>query len=134
MALWRQRLTLGRPRCSETYTKCDRSAQRLTGKINPILVDSEYFFDQRVIHGFAGFIRFQISLGHISRMFRTVHKHVIPGLILGRAGFGHEIVPLVAAHEDRVYIEYDTPVLEQAVVHRLTNMEQCFAAFGSIAH
>ena len=99
------------------------SARTTNGHINAVAQFVEELPQGRVFDGPAGRIRFQVALGHIGGVLGAVDQNVVPGLILGRPGSGHDPVPVLAALEAGIGIEDHPAVIEKLVPDDLADLE-----------
>ena len=74
-----------------------------------------------MIDWLTGEIRRQVAFGHMGRVHAFMDEDVVPGLVSRRPGPGHGLVPLVAALECGIDIKDDAPIIEELVVHQLTD-------------
>lgn len=78
---------------------------------------------------FCARIGLQISFGDIRTMRGIVNEHVIPRPVFRRSRPRDILVPLIREHELRVNIDDDTTIVEQLVMHQVTDRES-----GGLAH
>ena len=66
-------------------------------------------------------IWFEVSFGYIRLMLGSVWQYVIPRTVLGRSRTGHSCVPFLGSSKVRIDIDDYTSVIEQFVLHHVTN-------------
>ena len=66
-------------------------------------------------------IWFEVSFGYIRLMLGSVRQYVIPRTVLGWARTGHGFVPFFGSSKVRIDIDDYTSVIEQFVVHYVTD-------------
>ena len=82
---------------------------------------SEVALHQGMLNGEAAVIWLEVSLGYVRLMLGSVWQYVIPRTVLGWSRTGHGFVPFVGSTEERIDIDDYTPVMEQLVLHHVTN-------------
>ena len=74
-----------------------------------------------MLNGEATVIWLEVSFRYIRLMFSPVWQYVIPRTVLGWSGTGHVLVPFPGALKVHIDIDDYTPVIEQFVLHHVTN-------------
>ena len=86
---------------------------------------SEIALDQGMLNREAAVIRFEVAFGYISLMGGSVWQHVVPRAVLGWPREGDGFVPCLASSKVSVDIDNYSPVVEQRVLHDVTNRKTC---------
>ena len=74
-----------------------------------------------MLNGEAAVIWFEVLLGHIRLMLGSVWQDVIPRTVLGWSRTGYGFVPFVGSPKVRIDIDDYTSVIEQFVLHHVTD-------------
>ena len=82
---------------------------------------SEVVFHEGVLNGKTTVIWSEISFGYVRLMLGSVWQYVIPRTVLGWPRTGHGIVPRIASPKVRIDIDDYTSVIEQVVLHDVTD-------------
>lgn len=69
------------------------------------------------------FRRLQVSLCDIGRMIRSIHEHMVPWLVFGRARTSHLLIPFVRSLKDRIGVINHAEVIEQLVMDDLSDLK-----------
>ena len=64
---------------------------------------------------------FQVPLRYVGLMRAVVDQHPVPRLILRRSRSRDLLVPIIRAHEARIHVIYDAPIVESTMVDHLPN-------------
>ena len=78
-----------------------------------------------MLYGETTEISFEVLFGYIRLMLGSVRQYVIPGMVPGWPRTGHRLVPCVGSLKERIDIDDYTPVVEQFVLHHITNRKTC---------
>ncbi len=89
--------------------------------VPPVAEISEVALHQGIVNGEATVIWFEVSFGYIRLMLGSVWQYVIPRTVLGWPRTGHGFVPCLGSSKVRIDIDDDTSVIEQFVLHHVTN-------------
>ena len=81
----------------------------------------EVALNQGMLNGETGVIRFEVSFGYIRLMLGSVRQYVIPRLVPGWLRTGHCLVPFLGSLKEGIDIDDYTSVIEQSVLHYVTN-------------
>ena len=73
------------------------------------------------MNGEATVIWFEVSFGYIRLMLGSVWQYVIPRTVLGWSRTGYGLVPFLGSPEERINIDDYTSVIEQFVLHQITD-------------
>jgi len=82
---------------------------------------SEVVLHKGMLNGKATVIWFEVSFGYIGLILGPVWQYVIPRTVFGWPRTGHGIVPGIASPKVRIDIDDYTSVIEQVVLHDVTN-------------
>ncbi len=82
---------------------------------------SEEAINQGMLDGEPTVIWFEVSLGYVRLMLGSVWQYVIPGTVLGWPRTSHGFVPCLGAAKVRIDIDDYAPVIEQLMLHHVTN-------------
>ena len=63
----------------------------------------------------------EVLFGYISLMLGSVWQHVIPRTVLGWPRTSHGFVPCLGSSKVGIDIDDYTPIIEQLVLHHVTN-------------
>ncbi len=74
-----------------------------------------------MLNGEATVIWFEVSFGYIRLMLGSVWQYVIPRMVLGWPRTGYGFVPCLGSSKLRIDINDHTSVIEQFVLHHVTN-------------
>jgi hypothetical protein len=89
--------------------------------IPPVDEIGEIALDQGMLNGETTVIWFEVLFGYIRLMLGSVWQYVIPRTVLGWPRTGHGLVPFLGSLEERIDIDDYTSVIEQSVLHHVTN-------------
>ncbi len=82
---------------------------------------SEVVPNQGMLNGEPTGIWFEVLFGYIGLMLGSVWQHVIPRAVLGWPRTGHRFVPCLGSSKVGIDIDDHTSVIEQFVLHHVTN-------------
>jgi hypothetical protein len=85
--------------------------------------DNEEALDQRVFYRLAARIGLQIALCDVSFVPLTMHQNPVPGAVPRGSGTRNLFIPLVASLEGQIYVSDDASIVEQPVVHQLSDIK-----------
>ncbi len=74
-----------------------------------------------MLNGEPTVIWFEVSFGYVRLMLGSVRQYVIPRTVLGWSRTGHGFVPFLGPLKVHIDIDDYTPVIEQFVLHHVTN-------------
>ena len=74
-----------------------------------------------MLNGEATVIWFEVSFGYIRLMLGSVWQYLVPRTVLGWFRTGHDFVPFLGSLKARIDIDNYTSVVEQFVLHHVTN-------------
>ncbi len=82
---------------------------------------SEVALHQGMLNGEATVIGVEVLFGYIRLMAGSVRQYVIPRAVLGWPRTGHGLVPLLGSLKVRIDTDDYTSVIEQLVLHHVTD-------------
>ena len=82
---------------------------------------SEVALHQGILNGEATVIWLEVSFGYIGLMLGSVGQYVVPRTVPGWPRTGHGFVPFLGSLKVRIDIDDHTSVIEQFVLHHVTD-------------
>ncbi len=89
--------------------------------VPPVAEIGEVALHQGMLNGEATVVRLEVSFGYVRLMLGSVWQYVIPGAVFGWSRTGHRFVPFVGSLKVRIQVDDYTSVIEQLVLHHVTN-------------
>ena len=89
--------------------------------VPPVAEIGEVALHEGMLNGEATVIWFEVSFGYIRLMLGSVWQYLIPRTVLRWSRTGHDFVPFFGSLKVRIDIDDYTSVVEQFVLHYVTN-------------